>query len=382
MRLLFLSEGDAERSAASGSGTPQSVVAGLRALGHQVRTGDADLHGVSKVIGAATAFALRRDRWAVRYHVLGVPFALRSRAAKRAVSRHGAGLDAVVQYGATFHPGRRVPYFLYCDSTMRIAERYPAYSWAGRLDKSEIDGACAREASVYHGARAIFTFSDHVGDLLAADFAIPRERVRTVHAGPNFDVARIPRRDTAATPSTNILFVGREFDRKGGDVLLRAFARVREAHPDATLTIVGPRDLRVDVPGVTVLGFLNKDDPQDYARLSAAYADAGLFGFPTRFEPFGLAVLEAMYFGLPCVATDAWAIPEMVLDGETGYTVREGDADGFAARMIRLLADPALARRMGVAARERAERHFTWAAVTQAMAATIERELHSPADAS
>lgn len=375
MKVLFLTEGDAERSAGAGSGTPQSVIRGLRELGHEVHAGDADLYGPAKAIAAAATFAPARARWAVRYHVQGAPFQLRSRAARRAVRTHGRGLDAVLQYGATFDPGRRVPYFLYCDSTMRIAERYPRFSWAGQLTRREIDGASEREGAVYRGARRIFTFSDHVGDLLASDFGIPRERVRTVYAGPNFDVAQTRARRWGADVPPNVLFVGREFERKGGDVLLRAFARVREALPGATLTIVGPRELSVDQPGVTALGFLNKDDPADYARLVHAYQTAALFCFPTRFEPFGLAVLEAMYFGLPCVATRAWAIPEMVVDGQTGYTVPDGDAGGFADGMLRVLADPALASRFGTAARARAEAHFSWAAVTRTMADVIAEDL-------
>lgn len=378
MNLLFLTEGDAERSSGSGSGTPLSIVRGLRALGHDVRTGDADLHGPAKVVGAALSFWPARQRWAVRYHMNGVPFSLRSAEATRAVAAfHRGGLDAVLQYGATFDPGSRVPYFMYCDSTIRIAARYPEYSWAGRMTTREIDAAAEREGRLYRGARRVFTFSDHVGDLIVDDFGLPHERVQTVYAGPNVDASGLIAETPGRGGAPNILFVGREFARKGGETLLRAFALVRKQLRAATLTIIGPRDLLVGDPGVTNLGYLNNDDPRDRERLLRAYAEATLFCFPTQYEPFGLAILEAMYAGLPCVATRAWAIPEMVIDGETGYTVPAADPDGFARGMLDILQNPELAARMGAAGRARATRHFSWSAVTRAMANSMAADLAS-----
>lgn len=374
MNLLFLTEGDAERASGSGSGTPLSIVHGLRELGHNVRSYDADLHGATKLLGAALTFWPQRQRWAVRYHMSGAPFGLRSSRVRGAIRQQQAGLDAVLQYGATFDPGDRVPYYLYCDSTIRIAARYPEYSWAGKMTAKELDAASDRERRVYRGARGIFTFSDHVAGLLATDFEIPRERITTVYAGPNVNASRATAAERGA-PEFNILFVGREFERKGGDTLLRAFAMVREEFPQASLTIVGPRDLHVDQPGVVNLGYLNGDNPSDRDRLVRAYREATLFCFPTRYEPFGLAVLEAMYAGLPCVATRAWAIPEMVIDGQTGYTAPAGDVGAFAGAVCRLLADKKLAAQMGAAARERAERHFSWEAVTRMMADRMTRDL-------
>jgi glycosyltransferase involved in cell wall biosynthesis len=79
-----------------------------------------------------------------------------------------------------------------------------------------------------------------------------------------------------------------------------------------------------------------------------------------------------MFFGLPCVATGDWSIPEIVADGETGFLAPADDVDAFTARLLELLADPARARRMGEAGRARAERMFTWSAVAQKMLARMQ----------
>jgi glycosyltransferase involved in cell wall biosynthesis len=78
-----------------------------------------------------------------------------------------------------------------------------------------------------------------------------------------------------------------------------------------------------------------------------------------------------MFFGLPCIGTDAWAVPEMIRDGETGFTIPIDDLDAIGDRLLRLLSDPGLARRMGQAGRERAEKYFTWPAVVRRMLGTL-----------
>jgi len=80
-----------------------------------------------------------------------------------------------------------------------------------------------------------------------------------------------------------------------------------------------------------------------------------------------------MFFGLPCVATNVWAIPEIVRHGETGFICEPDDANGLAQHLVRLLRDPDLAFTMGRAGRARAETHFTWAAVTAKMTERIAR---------
>jgi len=117
---------------------------------------------------------------------------------------------------------------------------------------------------------------------------------------------------------------------------------------------------------------LNKNTPAGWAALADAYGSADVFCLPTRFEPFGIAFIEAMYFALPCVGTNAWAVPEMITDGETGFTVPIDDVDALTDRLHLLLGDRQLARRMGTAGCERARRHFTWGRVVQRMMETID----------
>jgi len=382
MNLLMLAEGDSERQSAAGSGIPNSVVRHLRSHGHQVSTGNVDLDGWDKLLGAAFSFSPKRQRWVVGYHLGSLSFALRSRRAVQRVEHLRGKLDAVIQWGATFSSAASgVPYFLYCDSNIHIS-RNSAHSWAAYLQPAEIEQAIAREQKVYENAAGIFTLSECVRRSFVNDLSIPAERVETVYAGHNLDVGAIlpiAKLGAQRTPP-NVLFVGREFTRKGGDLLLRAFERVRQVIPGATLTIVGPKDLRVSMPGVQSLGLLDKDDPSDWRRLVEAYSRATVFAFPTRFEPFGIVLLEAMFFGLPCVAPRVWAVPEIVQDGETGLLFDPESVDGLTTALVQLLENPELAVRMGCAGRKRVESQFTWEHVTTKMAKRIGAELRPGAE--
>jgi starch synthase len=372
MKILFLCEGDAE-SWSSWSGICKSLVDQLRTDGHTVETGDVALRGFDRYLAAAATFSRDRHRWGTRYHLSTLPFHLRSRRADRLVAARGPRLDAIVQVGATFqvHPAHGTPYFLCCDSNIRMAE-YGArtgYSDAAPLTPSEVEGVQRRERAVYRGAAAIFALSERLRRSFIEDFGIPADRVRAIYAGPNFDPGRVvtaPRTRPDTHPPT-VLFVGLQFHRKGGDVLVESFRQVRMRLPTAELLLAGVPIGQVEGPGIRCLGALDKNQPAGAAALAAAYASADVFALPTRFEPFGIAFVEAMHFGLPCIGPRAWAVPEIIADGETGFTVPVDDVDSLTDRLLRLLRDPTLARTMGEAGRERARRAFTWPQVVGRM---------------
>jgi glycosyltransferase involved in cell wall biosynthesis len=176
-----------------------------------------------------------------------------------------------------------------------------------------------------------------------------------------------------------ILFVGRDFERKGGPLLLQAFESLRMKLPEARLVVAGPR--AHPAPGMTGLdhlGFLDPDDAEGKALLQAAYQRAAVFCLPTRFEPLGIAYLEAMSFGLPCVGPRAWAVPEMVVHGETGLLVDDDDPRSWAGALLELLTDRDWARRLGERGRQEVAEYYKWDRVASTMSEVIEAELNVP----
>jgi glycosyltransferase involved in cell wall biosynthesis len=378
LRVLFLSEGDPENPSQSGSGTPTSVIEHLRAGGDVVRSADVDLRGPQRLVGAALTYARERERWRARYHLAPPLLRMRSRNAAAALRRLRGEVDAVLQYGGTFGvgAGAGVPYFLFCDNNILNSAEQPR-SWAAQMEPGEVRAAVEWERALYAGARAIFTFSEFARASFLRHYGLPPERVVVVGSGPNLPLARVPagRQPRPAGHAPTILFVGRDYEHKGGPVVVDAFRRVRRKLPDARLLIAGPAALDLDEPGVEFLGYLRKEDPADFERLLRAYGDADVFCLPTRYESFGIAFVEAMWFGLPVVAPGHWAIPEIVEDGVTGHLVPREDAGTYADHLLRLLRDGEVATAMGERGRARARARFSWDQVTRAMRVRMRHEL-------
>lgn len=231
-----------------------------------------------------------------------------------------------------------------------------------RLDRTtrSVKRALAHERRLYDEMDVILTMSEWLRRSFLDDFEQDPEKVVAVGAGPNFDAPPdVPERRW--TP-LRALFVGKDWERKGGPAVLRAFARVREQQPGAELAIIGPERLPGPIPeGVNFHGRLMPGAPE----LRAAFASATAFLMPSVYEPFGIALLEAMAYGLPCIAGDACAMPEIVEEGETGFLVAPGDTEALADRLGALAAQPRLAEDMGRAARRRMDARFTWRAVAE-----------------
>ncbi|MBI5136458.1 MAG: glycosyltransferase family 4 protein [Nitrospirae bacterium] len=184
-------------------------------------------------------------------------------------------------------------------------------------------------------------------------------------------------------PCPTILNVARQYPRKNTATLLDAVARLAEQVPRVRLRVVGDgpelpalmaRADRLGLRGrVAFLGAVSGP------ALRAEYAGAHLFCLPSRQEGFGIAFLEAMAAGLPVVAGDAGAQPEVV--GRAGVLVPPDDAAGLADTLGRLLADGALRARLGAAGRARAA-EFDWPRVAHrflAAAGIGDNAPHAPA---
>jgi alpha-maltose-1-phosphate synthase len=187
-------------------------------------------------------------------------------------------------------------------------------------------------------------------------------RISVVGGGPGFDALPRPR---GLSNDPTVMFVGRDFERKGGDCLLSAFQRVRRELPDATLHIVGPSD-RFDQAGV--IGHGRISDPR---RLSEQYGAARAFCLPSRYEPYGLALIEAMAHRVPCIGASVEAIPEILDGGRAGLLVPPGDPELLASALLRLLSDDELAQSIALAGRLRVEQELTWDRVAERMAPVL-----------
>jgi len=141
-----------------------------------------------------------------------------------------------------------------------------------------------------------------------------------------------------------ILFVGGDFQRKGGDTLLAAFQRLPAGAAELILVTRSTVE-----PGEGII--VRNDLQANSAELIALYQSCDLFALPTRAEAFGIALVEASATGLPVVATTVGGVTDIVRDGETGLLVEPDDVDQLAAALQQLLENPDRRQQMGNLAR-------------------------------
>ena len=149
---------------------------------------------------------------------------------------------------------------------------------------------------------------------------------------------------------------------------LRAFAKVRQAFPDARLTVAGTGPQRATLErmaaALDLTGCVNFCGRIDNQQIPHLYASADGLLNPSTVDNMPISLLEAMACGVPFVSTDAGGIPDLVESGRTGWLVPVGDDTAMAERMIALLQDPAGRARLCEAARQHVDA-FSWAEVRE-----------------
>lgn len=229
--------------------------------------------------------------------------------------------------------------------------------------------AFAWEHSVYKKMTKIFTMSEYLRHSFIDDFGIPEDRVINVGVGTNFDMSTIPSPDTKDFSKKEVLFIGIDFVRKGGDNLIRAFDTVHQNEPDAILHIVGPRSVRpiietsTERPWIKFHGFLSRSIDDQRAKFFDLMQRSTLLVLPSLYEPFGIAILEGMAYYMPCIATNKWAFPEMITPNVNGALI--SNIHDLADEITRYVSNATLRKEHGLAARKVVETTFSWEKVAK-----------------
>jgi len=251
------------------------------------------------------------------------------------------------------------------------------------------------ERTAYEGAAAIVAVSRGMrDDILRCYPSVDPGRVHVIHNGIDLDEWHVPttpeekafqqatlERYGIDTSRPTVVFVGRITRQKGLPYFLRA---VRGLAPDVQVVLCAgapdTKEIAVEVDGLvrtlqeTRTGVVLIQEMLPHEEITSILAAADVFITPSVYEPLGIVNLEAMAMGLPVVGTATGGIPDVIVDGETGYLVpveqkqdgtgtpihpRQFEAD-MAERIMKVIDDPDGARRMGQLGLERARTDFSW----------------------
>lgn len=291
--------------------------------------------------------------------------------------------------GAVLHCGRVLPEGLWAWVAHRLAG-VPFMCWSHGEDAT--GARTSRELAwlatrIYNAADTVFANSRNTSRILH-DLGVADSRVTVVH--PGVDVARFApgadgafaRRGLGLEDRFVLLTVARLQLRKGHDLVIRALAALAPSNPVLHYVIAGTgaeRDRLEQLAAqlgvserVTFVGHVSPDD------LPGLYAACDVFVHPNRvegsdIEGFGLVFLEAAAAGRPAIGGNSGGVPETLIDGETGVLVSGTDVSELARAIQGLAGDPARRRQMGMAARARVERDFTWERAARAVGAAQSR---------
>lgn len=285
---------------------------------------------------------------------LPLPWALRSSVTAYRMLRSSHRAYGVVFYHtqtvSLLAPWRkgRLPYVVSVDATPIQMDELGTWYNHGRTHKL-IESLKKRwYQRVYQRASALVAWSQWAADSLVSDYGAERSRILISHPGATNAFFEIPRAAPRSRPL--ILFVGGDWERKGGPSLLTAFAQVADR---ADLLIVSDADLLLPAGARQERGVRPATE-----QLVAAFAQADIFCLPTLGDCTSVAIGEALAAGLPVISTRVGSNRETITEGETGLLIEAGDDGALTAALKRLVDDPGERARMSAAARASARGRF------------------------
>ena len=335
---------------------------------------DASLQGLARLVNAVRVIHPNQRLWRERFYKNTAAFELRSQRVAAYIESIREQVDVTLQVGVLFDArwnSLAIPNVIYTDYTAHLAAQKPAFG-RSPFNVRQLRRWLELERGSFERAAHVCTRSRLVRESIIHDYGISPERVTVVGGGVNFSSLPEPVVGDAASArdenQPTALFIGKDFFRKGGDLVLQAFAESRRQVPDARLIFLTKDPIPEGLPteGVEfVAPTRNRDIIARY------YQRASVLVLPSRLETWGDVLPEAMIYGLPCIGVTGQAMQEIIINEVTGLLVPPEDTTALAAALTRLLANPALCREWGRQARQRAKAEYTWEKVVDRLAEVI-----------
>ena len=327
-------------SHSSWSGIPFSILQALR------RNPDVEVELISPL---KTAVRWKFAPWRLRCRLAGEKYdwrreegSLRSFATQIETIFRKKKLDAIFSPSSIplARLDRSIPSVFWTDALFHTMDGYYPFNWCERTRK-----AARRQEEAALDRCAFACYASHWAADAARQFTSP-ERVKVLPFGANFRIehgrdevyALIRERSQTSPRECTLLFVGVDWQRKGGRVAVEAARQLNEAGIRTRLRVVGQPPTSPVPDYVEVVGFLDKNNPENYNRLTEIYRTSDIFILPSRAECFGCVVPEAGAFGLPALVCDTGGLADTVVNGASGFSLpMEDDGTLFARKAMTIL---------------------------------------------
>lgn len=204
------------------------------------------------------------------------------------------------------------------------------YSGFGNITMKNLLKREIMEKNYFKLCTAIFTMGKWYRNFLVEECKVDSSKVFHVGGGINLNKYNI---DYSKKEENKILFVGRDFKRKGGELVYEAFSLLKKKHPELELHIAGPSKSPIKNPisGCYFYGDCTREE------LSSLFNKCDIFCMPSYFEAYGLVFIEALTYGLPCIGRNAFEMSNFIQDGETGFLINDDNIEDLSDKMYSLL---------------------------------------------
>lgn len=215
-----------------------------------------------------------------------------------------------------------IPVVYMTDATFLQLQGY--YSSFSNLAVYNVRQGIALDKRAFHQASHCILASDWCRDSAVNDYGIHPSRISVAACGPNLDC--VPAAGDLLPYQQDvfhILFLGVEWERKGGDIVLNSFRLLQQKGLRVHLHIIGcvpPMDVSNEAD-ITVIPYLNKNNPEELKQLEAIFHKTALLFLPTRAECAGIVFSEAAAYGIPSLTTDTGGVTTYVKQGVNGYAL-------------------------------------------------------------
>lgn len=272
-----------------------------------------------------------------------------------------------------------VPIIHHSDTTARgIENYYPTFSDLWGFARR--NGERITRGAIHNATLSVYP-ARWSADSAIHDYGGDPSNIHVVPYGANLKDP--PTRDAAIDciprDRCRLLWIGVEWDRKGGQLTYDTMVELNARGIDAEMVVVGAKPPEhCDHPNVTSHGFLNKQVPEQLATYESLWKTAAFFMLPSRGETFGAVFCEAAANGLPSISTATGGIPDAVADGESGLLLPlEAGPTDYADAIEKLWADRPAYTQLVQTTRDRYERVLNWDAwadaVTELIVAAVEQ---------
>lgn len=224
-------------------------------------------------------------------------------------------------------------------------------------------GNLAERSSIEKSDLLIYP-SEWAAESAVNDYGADESKVHVVPLGAN--VEEVPPEELVLkrrpSDSCDLLFLGVDWDRKGGEIAFETLLELEKLGINATLTVCGctpPREFVHE--RMVVLPFLDKNDEKQRRQLDDLYLKSDFLFLPTRSEAFGMVFCDASAFGLPVITTDTGGVSGAVEEGKNGFMLPlDADASSYAELIAKLFLDDDLYRGLVVSSRRTFDEKLNW----------------------